>query len=181
MIVKIFTVELFKFSSMTEDMHFNNLVFLVQLADFSALSSVAEKWLCHCCVSGKEFPEMKDSKHTLALVQEENRALWLHPWLCTQFHHCCFFLSSPGWVKLAPCTSVVCARASPKGGGSRRTCAHLGSWIKLVKCVKNRLARARIQQLCSRAFIQDCLRQFSWNSSWKYRHLPNYLFKICLQ
>lgn len=43
MIVKIFTVELFKFSSMTEDMHFNNLVFLVQLADFSALSSVAEK------------------------------------------------------------------------------------------------------------------------------------------
>lgn len=43
MVVKIFTVELFKFSSMTEDMHFNNLIFLVQLADFSALSCVAEK------------------------------------------------------------------------------------------------------------------------------------------
>lgn len=43
MVVKIFTVELFKFSSMTEDMHFNNLIFLVQLADFSALSFMAEK------------------------------------------------------------------------------------------------------------------------------------------
>lgn len=44
MIDKIFTVQLFKFSGMTEkETCFNNLVFLVQPADFSELSSVAEK------------------------------------------------------------------------------------------------------------------------------------------
>lgn len=183
MIVKIFTVELFKFSSMTEDMHFNNLDFLVQLAVFSALSSMAEKGLCRCCVSVKELPEMKSCKPIpLAPVQEENRTQLFYPRLCTQSHHCWFFLSSQdGWKWLTVGRRVGSARASPEGGASSRLCAHLGCWIRLVKCGRNRLTRAHIQQLCNRAFIQDCWRQFSWNSSWKYRHLPNYLFKICLQ
>lgn len=124
-----------------------DLVWRVQSGDFSELDrQFAVPFLCltNWSRETKNFPEAHDWK----LTPMAHKILCCIP-NCTNYEMIADFSSLVH--SLERCIFLEkrydTAIASPAGGGSRKTSAHLQSWVRLVTYSKNRLTEACIQQL----------------------------------